>query len=126
MNRSLRTERLTRGLLAAYIITLAVGTHLPIESQAAQAVMSQDKVLHLAAYAVLGCLAAICLTPQGGQLATRTGLCIWAAVITFGAIDELTQPFFLRSCDFADWIADCLGAAAGVIAYGVWTRFRSS
>jgi VanZ family protein len=44
---------------------------------------------------------------------------VWLAVIligmSYGAIDELTQPPFGRTCDFYDWLADMAGVLTAVM-----------
>ena len=45
---------------------------------------------------------------------------IWLAVLVtsavYGALDELTQPPFGRTCDFYDWLADMGGTATAIVA----------
>lgn len=113
-------------LLGAYCLLLFGATHTPAEEMRHVGfAMSNDKAVHFTAYAVLGCLAAVCLTPRRGRLAVLTGVAIVAVIAIAGAVDEFTQPWVRRTCDPFDWIADVLGAVAGVSAYGVWTRWRS-
>jgi VanZ family protein len=38
------------------------------------------------------------------------------ALASFGAIDEITQPFFRRHADPLDWVYDCIGIGIGIAA----------
>ncbi|MEN1681168.1 MAG: VanZ family protein [Planctomycetota bacterium] len=119
-----RYDRLSLVLLALYAALLFTGTHLPGVPTAAVGLFSHDKLVHFGAYAVLGCLVAVCVTPRGGRLALVSGILIVLGIAVVGAIDELTQPYVGRSCDERDWLADVVGAAVGVGAYGWWSRWR--
>ena len=69
-----------------------------------------DKVLHFAAYAGLGGLLA-----YGG--ARMGALPLIAIGSLYGASDEVHQGFVPgRTPDLMDWVADTLGAIAGVLA----------
>jgi VanZ family protein len=71
-----------------------------------------DKVLHFAAYAGLGGLLA-----YGGAPAALGPLPLIAIGTLYGASDEVHQSFVPgRSPDPLDWLADTLGAIAGVLA----------
>lgn len=119
-----RIDRSLWVVLAVYGLLLVVGTHLPGDAVPGP-IMASDKVIHFGAYMVLGALVAICVTPRGGRLAITTAAILWTLVIGFGALDELSQPLFGRSCDLFDWLADAAGAAIGIGAYAIWTRLRS-
>lgn len=73
---------------------------------------NSDKVLHFAAYAGLGGLLAY------GAAGTALGpLPLIAAGSLYGASDEVHQSFVPgRTPDLLDWVADTLGAIAGVLA----------
>jgi UDP-2,3-diacylglucosamine pyrophosphatase LpxH len=75
-----------------------------------------DKVAHASVYALL----ALALDRMLRHTATglplyRRHLWILAAIALYGASDELHQ-FFVpgRSCEFGDWLADCLGGGLGL------------
>jgi VanZ family protein len=78
-------------------------------------VLSQDKLLHAAEYALLGGL----LVPALRAAGLRPRVALLAAVIiasVFGATDEFHQSFVPgRNADVADWVADTLGAAVGAV-----------
>ena len=69
---------------------------------------------HVAAYAVLATLLLL--------LGVR-GLLGVALLIAVASIDELTQPWFARSCSLGDWVTD-LAASLGV--YGMYALMRNS
>lgn len=73
---------------------------------------NSDKMLHFAAYAGLGVLLA-----YGGAPAAVGRLPLIAIGSLYGASDEVHQSFVPgRTPDPADWVADTLGAVAGVLA----------
>jgi VanZ family protein len=73
---------------------------------------NSDKMLHFAAYAGLGVLLA-----YGGAPAAVGRLPLIAIGSLYGASDEVHQSFVPgRTPDPADWVADTLGAIAGVLA----------
>ena len=78
-----------------------------------------DKVLHFAAYAGLGGLLA-----YGGAPAALGPLPLIAIGSLYGASDEIHQSFVPgRTPDPLDWVADTLGAIAGVLAvHGYFSR----
>jgi len=71
-----------------------------------------DKVSHFLAYAVLGATLAF-----GGARNGVGRLLLAAAGSLYGVSDEVHQSFVAgRSTEFLDWVADTLGALAGVLA----------
>ena len=55
----------------------------------------------------------------------RAGLRAVVLVSLFGASDEVHQYFTPgRSMEFADWVADTLGATVAVAGYAGWTAYR--
>lgn len=81
-----------------------------------------DKVVHFAAYAVLGVLATRAV---GGGLPTAVGaataLAAWGIGSGYGALDEVHQLFVDgRSADVKDWYADATGTAIGVGLCWAW------
>ncbi|MBI5381763.1 MAG: VanZ family protein [Opitutae bacterium] len=78
-----------------------------------------DKVTHFAVYGLLATLVLRAL-PAG----RRAWLAV-ALVSLFGISDEWHQSFTPgRSVEFADWLADTLGAALAVTLYVRWTWYR--
>jgi VanZ family protein len=80
-----------------------------------------DKLVHFAAYSVLGVLLA------RGQL--RSGVsAAWVILvgILIGGLDELYQSTIPnRSTDALDWLADSLGVVFGVFVFNLWWRART-
>jgi VanZ family protein len=92
---------------AAVLIWLGGSTNLP----ATPPVLHLDKALHFGAYGVLGALLGF-----GWLYAARRPP--WAVLlglaVLLGGIDELRQARIVeREADWADWIADAVGATVG-------------
>lgn len=81
-----------------------------------------DKLLHLAAYAVMGALFYRAFRFQWPRAAP--GALFWAAAAAtalYGMSDELHQYFVpFRSADPLDWAADAAGGILGAGALRVW------
>lgn len=85
---------------------------------AAPDIVSIDKVGHFGVFGLLGVLIA------RTQPLKRWWLGLVLASL-YGITDEWRQSFTPgRSVEFADWIADTLGAALAVTLYARWTFFR--
>ena len=100
------------GSLLLYTFALVVATHLPKIGGIVRTA-GVDKLLHFGAYFVQATLAAAAVAATG-RLGRRNAVILIAALAAFGGLDELTQPWFSRSAEWADWAADCLGVALGV------------
>lgn len=100
------------GALLLYTFALVIGTHLPKIGGLVRT-PGVDKLLHFGAYFVQATLAAAAVAATG-RLGRRNAVILMAALAAFGALDELTQPWFSRSAEWADWAADCLGIVLGV------------
>lgn len=72
-----------------------------------------DKLIHFVAFA---CLALLCTVTIAvfRKLSLTIVFGIVIACCCYGAIDEVTQMPVGRTADFYDWVADALGALAGV------------
>ena len=108
-------------LLLIYLTALITGTHLP-HPEDLISVEGNDKWLHFGAYFGLAFLMATRL--QTLRPVTRSALlAIWSLAAVTGVVDELTQmlPGINRQCEFADWLADIVGAACGL---SVWQLIR--
>jgi len=100
------------GTLLLYTFALVISTHLPKVSGLVRT-PGFDKVLHFVAYFVQAMLAAAAVAATG-RLGRRNAAILLVALAAFGGLDELTQPWFSRSAEWADWGADCLGIVLGV------------
>lgn len=79
-----------------------------------------DKALHMIEYGALAVL--FCRALAGEGIASKSSLVLGLiAASAYGASDEWHQAFVpLRESEVSDWIADTIGAVAGVLAYGVF------
>ena len=84
-----------------------------------------DKLLHLAAYAVLGVL--LCLPSH--RLTRSIFWSAWFAVLAaglYGLSDEIHQSFVPgRSDDLYDLIADMAGGLIGGLVWAWWQHYRN-
>jgi len=108
-----------RLVTAAYAVILVVATHIPRLDVSFDigTPISGDKVLHFAAYGVLGFLVGL-IAEEARHNWRRTFPIALAAVGAFALLDETTQPMFDRAAEAFDWVADVIGAAAGLAAAG--------
>ena len=104
-----------------YALILMIATHAPARDvqflvrAADYGLLDADKLLHMAAYSVLGLLAA--LAYGGLWRTTSTAAIVLFALLAFwGIVDEMTQPLFGRLADTNDWVYDMLGSAIGLAA----------
>ena len=113
--RNLTGSRAVTLLLAAYWIALATATHVP--TLPAGSLKYGDKNAHFAAYAVLAFLIAWAWTTR--RRFFPTGLLVtFGLASSYGAIEELTQiPVPGRFAEWHDWLADIVGAAAGILLF---------
>ncbi len=91
-----------------------------------EGLLSQDKLLHAGAYAVLGGLVAAAVAASCPGAVRAIGL---AAVLAaaYGATDEWHQAYVPgRTSDPADWAADAAGAIAGATAAVLALRGRTA
>lgn len=100
-------------VLGVYWLIAFSGTHLPGNSLPSRP--WGDKLDHMAGYFILGAL--ICLWLSLSRPWIRFAP-LWALALGlgYGAVDEITQPIVFRVADFGDWVADSIGATAGVAA----------
>ncbi len=116
-------------LLGCYWLCIGALTHWPkLPSPIDPTWLPIDKLVHAAMYSVLAGLwlwAAnmFPLAARGGFSATvRQRLLTMAGVIgLYALLDELTQPWFQRTCDGRDLLTDWL--AAGLVL--VWFALRA-
>ena len=106
-------RRISWVLTAVYWVGIFTLTHLPPE-QLARAPRVWDKLAHFLIYFGLALLlgTAMMLTfPQ------RRTIPLWVLAVGFsyGAVDEVLQPFVRRSADLHDWVADALGVWVAVL-----------
>ena len=107
-------------LLVGYWLTLLTATHLPPAYLTELPRTSSDKLLHAGAYAVLAFLLAAAWHASMGRLNNRHFWFAWWAIVAFGVVDELTQLLVARDAELGDWLADAVGAAAGLAMFRIW------
>ena len=102
-------------------LTLIVATFLTVAmlwpiTQPPPAPEGSDKVVHLIAFAVLA-------LPLAHT--SRFGLSpVFIAASAYGGIIEVLQPYFGRSADMQDWIADIAGVGLGIVLALLYRRLR--
>jgi len=111
-------------VLSAYWLLLFVGSHTP-QAAPPPIGLSIDKLVHLVAFTGLAWLMAAVASHHTGRLTLRAAGAIFLIAITYGAIDELTQPYVGRSCDLLDWLADALGAIIGLSVFATCQRWKN-
>jgi len=105
----------------AYGLILLIATHAPardvqfIVRAADYGLLDPDKLLHMAAYGVLGLLAALA---YGGRWQTMStaAITLFALLAAWGIVDEVTQPLFGRLADANDLVYDLIGSVIGLAA----------
>ena len=112
------------GALVLYTFVLVIGTHLPKIGGLVRT-PGIDKLLHFGAYFVQATLAAGAVAATG-RLGRRNAVILVVVLVVFGGLDELTQPWFSRSAEWLDWLADCLGILLGVGGVLLATRSLTS
>lgn len=101
-------------LLAGTIFTLSGSSQIAVPD--IELSFSKDKLAHFLVFGLL--TTSILRIPYFKKRGWRGALYAALIVIGFGAIDEFRQSFTPgRSVEFADWIADTLGAIVAAIAY---------
>ncbi len=110
-------------LLALYWLALITATHIP-KVQDPLKFQNSDKVVHFTAYAVLAFLASLALAVHG-RWNRHIAIRLVVVLLILGVLDEVTQPYFGRHADVADWGADALGVLVGVTVFGAaWRQVR--
>ncbi|MEN9841426.1 MAG: hypothetical protein RL376_1226 [Verrucomicrobiota bacterium] len=105
-----------------WLYPLALGAMVVIASGrsqvAAPGVAGIDKLGH---FSVFGLLATLVIRSPGMRQ-------WWGAIVVvsfFGISDELHQSFTPgRAVEFADWVADTLGATCAICLYVFWPNYR--
>ena len=112
--------------LVIYWIFLFIATSLPAAHVPSFAV--SDKIKHFSAFFGLSVLLSLTLLYQSKVLLFKKYFPAAALIISsiYGLLDEIHQSFVPgRNSEFLDWVADSLGAAAGVfIVYYLQKKFK--
>jgi VanZ family protein len=115
MSRS-ALRRTVLGLLVPYWLLACILTHLP--ARFVTGAQIGDKLEHFLSFGLLSGLLYLYLWLSRPRL-TWTPVVVLAIALAYGAVDEWTQPWFNRTCDFQDWTADAAAAAAAVVVLGL-------
>jgi VanZ family protein len=118
----LNNPRFWRLLLACFWLSLFALSHLP-PRRAVPGVAHYDKLLHAAAFAVLAWLLAVTWKTSAGELSFAQLGWAWLVVLLYGCFDEWSQGFVGREPSFWDWVADAIGAAAGLALFAAACRW---
>ena len=108
-------HKITIAVAVSYFIALFVSTHIPIPKIVYKAGVS-DKWLHFLAYMNLFFL--LWFSVFNDKKANWRKLAVWViflGAIICGGVDEISQPYTGRTCDFWDFMADAKGVSAGLI-----------
>lgn len=112
---SFSKTRLLWPILLAATIFIASGR----SQVAAPGIAHIDKIGHFLVFGLLATLVARCFPRRRHA---------WAAILVvsaYGLGDEFRQSFTPgRSVEFADWVADTLGAMLAVTLYQLWPLYR--
>jgi len=115
--------RRARRWLIAYWLLLVLLTHWPNPWPHKGEPKFVDKLVHFSLYAALAWLALHAMTVRRGTLSPAVRcMIVFLVVVAFGLLDEWTQPYTRRDFDWFDWLADTVGAAAGIAVYYAWQR----
>jgi VanZ family protein len=118
-------RKITIVVLALYWIVLLVLSHRPIPQLVYQAQVF-DKWLHFLAFLNLIFLLWFSVRPES-KVHWRSPV-VWLLVfVTFayGAVDEWTQPYFGRTKDIEDFLANALGVSAGLLLFTFMAFWQS-
>ena len=112
-----RRQKTTIVVLTIYWIALVILAHMPIPQVVYQAKVS-DKWLHFLAYLNLVFLVWFSIRPDNKvRWREKAGWLVFLAVVVYGGIDELTQPYFGRTKDLMDFLANAEGVATGLMIF---------
>jgi hypothetical protein len=99
-------------LVLAILITVSVVvlTHIPQETLGVDlGEFGMDKIIHIGAYAAISLFSFLAVNPGKRYLGWMIVILVLFVV---AAADEITQPFFGRTCSFYDFVADGIGIVA--------------
>jgi VanZ family protein len=108
-------QKITFVILSIYWGALLITTHIPLPKIVYQARVS-DKWLHFLAYINLAFLLWFSFRPDN-KVNWRNRL-VWLLLLAgcaYGGLDELTQPYIGRTCDFYDFLANVAAIITGLL-----------
>jgi len=113
--RQSKLRSLRHVILSGFVLSWLgafVATHVPLEQL--PELGTSDKTLHLVGFGVLGAGFWLTMLAFGAARLRRVAVII-PALMTYGAIDEITQPLVHRYATLEDWLADVVGVIAAVV-----------
>jgi len=75
-----------------------------------------DKLAHMLGYGVITLLFILSFKNPPSLFSASL---LFVAILSVGAIDELTQPFVNRTASLADWLADLVGVTSVLLLFHV-------
>ena len=114
-SRMQTAAQVARYLTALLLVTMFIGTHIPVETPPPLA--PPDKLLHVVAYMVLTVAILTSWELSAGELQPQHYFAVWLFGTLYGAFDEITQIPVGRHCDGMDWLADVAGIVIGLVCY---------
>ena len=105
--------------IGAYWLALFVMTHLPVDPDPAnKSRFPVDKVVHAAAFFGLTLLLAAAVATWRPPVTWPVLVTILGVLAVYAVVDEISQGLIrYRVPDWRDWLADMLGAAAGLAVF---------
>jgi VanZ family protein len=110
-----RLYRWTSVVLGCYWLIMFTGTHWPHVSLEHYP-QNFDKVLHFTGYAGFGFLIAVWVSARR-KFGLREFAAGFAVIFIYAILDEVTQPYFGRDCEFGDMVADWCGGTVGMAVF---------
>ncbi len=104
------------------ILAALITTHTPPPAKIAHPLIN-DKLLHFLGFTLIGVLTLWQLGTEPRRMTPKFLFLWYLGLVAYGAIDETTQPYFGRDCEFYDWVADCGGGAFGMVLGVLAMRF---
>ncbi len=99
-------------MLVVYWVVLFISTHIPYSSEGPP-IPGADKLIHFVGFGILGLLFALWVALRR-TLTLAIIITIVVGIGLYGIVDELLQIPVGRDCELMDWVADLVGASAGV------------
>lgn len=108
--------------LCAYWTVLFTATHVP--NLGVPGINRLDKVVHAGGYFVLAFLLAAAVFRRNAK-PLSTYVMLFALVMTYAALDEISQIPVGRTADLFDWLADLFGTTTGFVTFALAQRWLS-
>ncbi len=109
-------------IAVVFSATVVFLTHLPKEAiPCGLQISGLDKLAHALAY---GAITFLFLLSLRSSLSLLSASLLLFAIMSGGAIDELTQSFVNRTTSIADWFADVIGIIIALYAFVCLSRLK--